>query len=84
VNKTVNKTVKETVKETVKKTVKQNDLIPSGYGREFLKVLVIGAGVALIVPLIETLLGRPTLAKKGNPHAKPPFPVEMELKPGYD
>lgn len=64
------------------KTNTENDR--SLFGRDLFKMILIGAGVALIVPMIETLFGRPTLANKGNPHAKPPFPAEMEPKPGYD
>jgi hypothetical protein len=58
------------------------------FGRDLFKMVLIGIGVALIVPLIETLLGRPTRAdgaKSGNPHTKPPFDTEeMKTPRVYD
>ena len=65
------------------KTLVQKDF----WSRDVVKFVAIAIGVALLVPLIETLMGRPlSRREKGNPHAKPPFPVEQDLeaKPGYE
>ena len=57
----------------------------NSWGREIFKLAALTLFVALVTPFIETLLGRPTKrGPQGNPHAKPPFPIEMEAKPGYD